>query len=94
MPFINKSIICYKSQESRLFQNPRAISLKKKSVKFKDETDEFETRRQRRVVTKEVLEKPDDLSLDDEFDLPQVGMSDAQTIRDDIIYEIDEELDV
>ena len=45
-------------------------------------------------MTKEVLEKPDGFSLDDEFDLPQVGMSGAQTIRDDIIYEVDEELDV
>ena len=45
-------------------------------------------------MTKEVLEKQDGLSLDDEFDLPQVGMSGAQTIRDDIIYEVEEELDV
>jgi hypothetical protein len=46
------------------------------------------------VVTKEVLENPDGLSLDDEFDLPQVGMSDAETIRDDIICGVDEQLEV
>lgn len=81
-------------QESRLFQNPRAISEKKKSVKFKDESDYFETRKPRRVVTKKVLGKDDDPSLDDEFDLPQVGMLGAETIRDDIIFEVDEELEV